>query len=94
MLKAAHAVLQEEGRIEEDVHTSLDTASISGIVGSGFLGLNPALVSVHVIPRDDNGADVIVAGLAKEGLIKQHGGEKAARTIADRLAERLAREPR
>jgi len=93
VLKAACAVLREEGRIEEDVETSPDTASISGIIGSGFLGLNPALVTVHVIPGDEDVVDVIVAGIAKEGLIKQRGGEKAAKAIADRLTERLARSP-
>ena len=91
VLKAASAVLREEGRIEEDVETSPDTASISGIIGSGFLGLNPALVTVHVIPGDEDVVDVIVAGIAKEGLIKQRGGEKAAKAIADRLTQRLAR---
>ncbi len=90
VLKAACAVLQEEGRIEDDVETSTDTANISGIVGSGFLGMNPALVTVHVMPADEYAADVIVAGVAKEGLIKQRGGEKAAKAIAARLTERLA----
>ena len=93
VLKAACDVLREEGRIEEDVETSADAASISGIVGSGFLGMNPALVTVYVIPGDDEAADVIVAGVAKEGLIKQRGGEKAAKSIAARLTKRLAGSP-
>ena len=93
VLRAACEVLQEEGRIEEDVETSSDAPSICGIIGSGFLGLNPALVTVHVIPQGEEVTDVIVTGVAKEGLIKQRGGEKAAKAIADRLTQRLARRP-
>jgi hypothetical protein len=41
-------------------------------------------VALH-FPEDGNRVAVNVTGLAKEGLIKQHAGEKAARRIAGRL---------
>jgi len=90
VLTAAWSVLQEKGRIEEDVDTPVETANISGVVGSGFLGMNPAVVTVHVMPRDDGGTDVLVTGVAKEGMIKQRGGEKAAKAVADRIKEKVA----
>ena len=62
---------------------------VSAVVGSGFLGLNPALVTIEVIPLGNNDVKVTVVGRAKEGLIKQRGGEKAARRIAGRLQDRL-----
>ncbi len=89
VLRAASTVLQEKGRIEESSDSSPEVASLSGVVGSGFLGLNPALVTVQVLPTAEQQTDVIVAGVAKEGLIKQRGGEKAAKAVADRLRQTL-----
>ncbi len=88
-LRTAHAVLLESGQIREDMETPSDVASINGVIGSGFLSLNPAVVTVQVIQRDENLTDIVVTGVAKEGLIKQHAGEKAAKNIASQLTQRL-----
>lgn len=87
-LRAAYAVLQEKGQIREDVDAPADAVCISGVVGSGFLGLNPAVVTVQIVPRDENATDLVITGVAKEGLIKQHAGEKAAKAVAKSLMER------
>ncbi len=88
-LRTAHAVLQEKGQLREDIQAPPDIAALTAVVGSGFLGLNPALVTVQVTARADNLTDIQITGIAKEGLIKQHAGEKAAKAIAAQLAERL-----
>lgn len=88
-LRTAHAVLQEKGQLREDVPSPCDIAALTAVVGSGFLGLNPALVTVQVTARADHLTDIQITGIAKEGLIKQHAGEKAAKLIATQLAERL-----
>ena len=87
-LRTAYAVLQESGKIRDDVETPADVACISGVVGSGFLGLNPAVVTVQVISQDESVTDLVVTGVAKEGLIKQRAGEKAAKEIARKIVER------
>jgi hypothetical protein len=84
VLRAAADLLRSEGRIQDPGMPS-DAPAVAAVIGSGFLGLNPALVTVEVIPEAENRVTVNVSGVAKEGLIKQHAGEKAARRIAERL---------
>ncbi len=88
-LRTAHAILEEKGRLCDDLNVLPDVATVAAVVGSGFLGLNPAVVTVQVIPRDDGSTELVVTGTAKEGLIKQHAGEKAARDVAQHLQQRL-----
>lgn len=71
----AQEVLRRCGEIIE-----VDESSnrVFGVVESGSGGLNPAVVTVTV----GGSGQVTVRGVAAEGLIKQHAGEKAARTVA------------
>jgi hypothetical protein len=52
-------------------------------------GLNPAVVRVTAVPVDPEHCTAIVRAVALEGLIKQHGGRKAAMRIRDELARAL-----
>lgn len=88
-LRTAHAVLEEKGCLCDDLNVPPDVATVAAVVGSGFLGFNPAVVTVQVIPCDDGSTELVVTGAAKEGLIKQHAGEKAARAVAEHLQQRL-----
>ena len=88
-LRSACEVLQDEGQLRDDVERQSSVPAVSAVIGSGFLGLNPALVTVEVTPLSDTEVNVTIFGTAKEGLIKQHAGKKAATTIAARLKERL-----
>ncbi|MBN1588506.1 MAG: hypothetical protein JW888_03235 [Pirellulales bacterium] len=89
VLRVACDVLDEVGRIRDDVVASDAAPTVAAVVGSGFLNLNPAVVTVEVAPLAADRARVTVTGTAKEGLIKQHAGEKAARRIADKLRQSL-----
>jgi hypothetical protein len=82
----ARQVLAELGR-ELDVRGEGETADsqVVGIVGAGAGNLNPAVVTV-TIRAADQGSKLVVRGAAKEGLIKQHAGDKAARRVAEALA--------
>ena len=60
---------------------------MAAVVGSGLLNLNPAVVTVAVVPLAEDRTRATVTGTAKEGLIKQHAGEKAARRIAEQLRQ-------
>ena len=65
---------------------------IKAMVGSGYMNMNPAIVSIFVT-KHDHGSNVIVKATAKEGLIKQRTSEKAVRRIADSIQEYLDERP-
>jgi hypothetical protein len=85
VLETAFNILREQGKITNDAKTPSELPTITALVGAGFFNLNPALVSVQVAPISATLTKVSIHGKAKEGLIKQHAGEKAAKRIADML---------
>ena len=90
VLRTAFDVLREAGTVRHDIACESSNPTVSAVVGSGFLRLNPAVVTVEVIPSGDESSLVTIVGVAKEGLIKQHGGRKAAERIAELLRSRTA----
>ncbi len=88
-LETAFIILSQEGKIIEDRRSDPDKPSVWAVVGSGFWNFNPALVQVQIVSATDNVTKLSIIGTAKEGLIKQHAGEKAARRIAALLNEAL-----
>ncbi len=89
VLHRAFDVLHDQGRIRDDFAAESESPAVSAVVGSGFLGLNPAVVTIEVVAHEDDRSRVVVSGVAKEGLIKQRSGEKAARRIAQSLQAAL-----
>lgn len=78
------AVLTELGRVVESQEQG-GVVMIKGVVGSGFMNMNPSVVTVQIEAVGEGHCAVTIRGTAKEGLIKQHAGEKAARRVAERL---------
>lgn len=85
VLETAFNILREQGKITEDAEAPSELPTITALVGAGFFNLNPTLVSVQVAPISATLTKVSIHGTAKEGLIKQHAGEKATKRIADLL---------
>lgn len=85
VLQTACTILEQHGTIIEDAKEPSDLPGLQAIIGAGFFNLNPTLVSVEVAPLTAGATRVMVRGTAKEGLIKQHAGEQAARRVADML---------
>ena len=54
-------------------------ALVCAVVGSGAMNLNPAVITVSMTSAADGSTILHIRGAAKEGLIKQHAGEKAAK---------------
>jgi hypothetical protein len=82
----AREVISEHGDVLDLESSSEDPGTqIVGIVGSGTANLNPALVTVTIRPSAD-GSRLVIRGVAKEGLIKQRAGEKAAKRVAAAMA--------
>jgi hypothetical protein len=69
-----------------------DGMEIKAMVGSGYMNMNPAIVSILVIEKEQ-GSGVIVKATAKEGVIKQNTSEKAVRRIAEAIQEYLDLRP-
>jgi hypothetical protein len=64
---------------------AVDDDRVAGVVGAGVGNLNPAVVTV-TISASAEGSRVVIRGAAKEGLIKQRAGEKAAKRVAAAIA--------
>jgi hypothetical protein len=62
---------------------------VIGIMVSGAASLNPAVVTV-TIRASEWGSRLVSRGEAKEGLIKQRAGAKAAKLAADAIAPEVA----
>jgi len=78
--------LTNEGRIADDSEAGPSQyAKVSGVLGSGFLKMNPTLVHVEVIGVGNDSCTLLVSGAAKEGLVKQHSAQKAVKRIVEFL---------
>lgn len=84
-LQKAFDVLNTEGNIIEDIGQGIERPALAAVTGAGFSNLNPAVVQVTIDEIAEDGITVTVTGVAKEGLIKQYAGEKAAKRIAEKL---------
>ncbi len=89
-LKTSFRILRQEGRAIEGTEPPSDLPTLYAIIGSGIGNLNPALVRVEITPVSEDRTKISIRGTAKEGLIKQRAGEKAARRIAALLSQALS----
>ncbi|MBN2579663.1 MAG: hypothetical protein JXB10_11795 [Pirellulales bacterium] len=86
VLTKSCSLLADKGRIvDSDQLRTSPYPTVSGVLGSGFLNMNPVVVYVEVVQSDENACKVIVTGAAKEGLIKQSSAKKAVCRLAEEL---------
>jgi hypothetical protein len=84
VVSVATHLLSTEGkylRTEEQA----DVFSVKGFIGAGALGMNPTLVNIVITSLPHTPTHILIQGKAKEGLIRQHAGQKAAQRLADLL---------
>ncbi len=67
------------------------THEVKGVIGSGHMNLNPAVVTVR-LEKFNGEIHVGITGSAKEGLVKQFAGEAAANRIKDFLLSKESTE--
>ena len=86
----ARQVIGQYGRVlnSEDPGDA-SGAQVIGIMGSGAANLNPAVVTM-TIEASEWGSRLVIRGAAKEGLIKQRAGAKAATRVAVAIAPEVA----
>lgn len=86
VLAKVYAFISSKGHItdSEELRES-PYPTVSGVIGSGFFNMNPAIVHAEIIGIDGEICSVILTGAAKEGLIKQHTAEKAINRLSEHL---------
>lgn len=86
VLAKVYAYLSSKGRVtDSDELRESPHPTASGVVGSGFFNLNPAIVQAQIVGVEAETCTVILTGAAKEGLIKQRTARKAVHRLADEL---------
>jgi hypothetical protein len=82
------SILDTEGELlgTEEISNIFE---VEGLVGSGFHNMNPTLVNISIAALSDLQTHVKIQGKAKEGLIKQYAGKKAAQRVAHLLLDQL-----
>ena len=59
------------------------------LTSAGFMEMNPVLVKVQLQRHSKDQTQLEIQGISKEGWIRQHAGEKAVRSIAQRIEGQL-----
>ncbi len=73
LMSEIRAYLLNHGRIEAQ-----HDAQICGVVKSGFLKMNPALLYAKIVELTESQSQLQLVTAAKEGLVKQQTAQKAA----------------
>ena len=84
-LALARRVLASPGEPANETRLAEDKHELRAVVGSGLLNLNPAVVTLQLLATTPASTTIRVRGVAKEGLIRQRAGRKAAEGVAARL---------
>ena len=85
------SILQGMGRLTNEFASETTSDSISAIVGSGHMNLNPTIVHVRLAESSNSSTRLLVRALAKEGMVKQHSAERAIRNIRVSCVEQVWR---
>jgi hypothetical protein len=73
------------GRLQDSPEINSPYPTIVAVMGSGFMKLNPCLITVEIAPYSDSKSKAVIRGAAKEGLIKQGTAEKAVIRVIDAI---------
>jgi hypothetical protein len=84
-LALAGWVLSSLGEPVHETRRADDNHQLRAVVGSGALNINPAMVTLQLVATTPVSTTIQVRGVAKEGLIRQRAGHKAAERVAARL---------
>jgi hypothetical protein len=93
-LECAKRALATFPTLLSEVVESAEPFSVTAVVGSGALNLNPARLAIVVTRLTGNTSRLHILARAKEGLIEQHAAEKAAKRIAAVMLDSLDPEAR
>jgi hypothetical protein len=80
-LTLARSILASLGEPVDEIRLADDQYELRGVIGSGVLNLNPAVVTLQLVATTSASTTIRVRGVAKEGLIPQRAGRKAAERV-------------
>ena len=73
------------GRLQDTSEIETANPTLAAVIGSGFLKMNPCVVTVEILSSSENETAAVVCGGAKEGLIKQRTAEKAVARVIEAI---------
>jgi hypothetical protein len=86
-LALARWVLASLGEPVDGTRVADNKYELRTVVGSGAVNLNPAVVTLQLVASTPISTTIRVRGVAKEGLIPQRAGRKAAERVSACLRE-------
>ena len=78
-------LVTKDGDLIAQRQPSPGVLEVRGLIGAGTARLNRTVVTVRVAGHHRGGSRVRVRAVAKEGLVKQHAGEKTASEYLNQL---------
>jgi hypothetical protein len=79
------------GRLQDSSEINSRNPTIAGVIGSGFMKMNPCVLTIEIVSHTDKEATAVIRGAAKEGLIKQHTAEKAVTRVIEAIKAEASR---
>jgi len=83
-------ILQSVGKLTDEFASEIPGDSLSALIGSGHMNLNPTIVHVRIVEKSDGSTLLLFRALAKEGLVKQRSAERAIERITALVSSRYA----
>jgi hypothetical protein len=79
------------GRLQDSSEINSPNPTIEAVIGSGFMKMNPCVLTVEIVSHSGNNTSAVIRGAAKEGLIKQHTAEKAVTRVIEAIEAEASR---
>ena len=73
------------GRLQDSSEINSPNPIVAAVIGSGFMKMNPCVLTVEIVSRSDKETAAVIRGAAKEGRIKQHTAEKAVVRVIEAI---------
>jgi hypothetical protein len=83
-------ILAGLGRLQDSHEIESSNPAVVAVIGSGFMNLNPCMISIEIVSHSDKETIAIIRGGAKEGLVKQHTAEKAVKRVIEAIGTTVA----
>ncbi len=77
--------LAELGRFQDSSEINSSNPTISAVIGSGFMKMNPCMLTVEIVSHSDKETTAVIRGAAKEGVINQHSAKKAVTRVIEAI---------
>jgi hypothetical protein len=90
-LKLGFSVLAKLGKLESNGDVKPPHPILKAVVGSGLLGMNPAIVRLEILDGDSGGCKLTISAAAKEGLIKTQAASTAVARVVSEFRAMTAR---